>query len=526
MKHRIFLVLAFIMLIGLVWSQDYSVELFDSYGDGWDGGLLTISVNEIEVLTDIFLAEGSGPETFYFVAQFGDTVEFIYTPDEYDYENSYYVYNPDGVVIFSDGIDGQDPVGGVIVIGGDLDEWLTNPFGFPGNDITAITTKHFYDLDDNLCADVFVGTSQGLYKWDGEGEEWSNIEELEGLNITSIINYVYEVYTHIIVGTTQGVYVYNDEQNEWSLEALEDLHITSLVNYEAEDYTHIIVGTTQGVYVYNAEDSEWSLDALEDLHITSLLIYYDEDGDYTHIIVGTTQGVYLYNEEEDGWGYEALEGLHITSLLNYYDEDGDYTHIIVGTTQGVYVYNEEDDEWGFEALEDLHITSLASESYEKVIIGTSQGLYVYTAETEEWTFEYFESHYITSISLEYYEEDDDLDPNVWIGTTTNLYLWLEEVSNSESTIIPAKSNLQPNYPNPFNPSTSISFSVESIKGAELKIYNIQGQLVKTCGSFAKGNHSVKWFGKDNQNKPVSSGVYFYKLSSGSSKETRKMLLLK
>ena len=396
MKHRIFLVLAFIMLIGLVWSQDYSVELFDSYGDGWDGGLLTISVNEIEVLTDIFLAEGSGPETFYFVAQFGDTVEFIYTPDEYDYENSYYVYNPDGVVIFSDGIDGQDPVGGVIVIGGDLDEWLTNPFGFPGNDITAITTKHFYDLDDNLCADVFVGTSQGLYKWDGEGEEWSNIEELEGLNITSIINYVYEVYTHIIVGTTQGV----------------------------------------------------------------------------------------------------------------------------------YVYNEEDDEWGFEALEDLHITSLASESYEKVIIGTSQGLYVYTAETEEWTFEYFESHYITSISLEYYEEDDDLDPNVWIGTTTNLYLWLEEVSNSESTIIPAKSNLQPNYPNPFNPSTSISFSVESIKGAELKIYNIQGQLVKTCGSFAKGNHSVKWFGKDNQNKPVSSGVYFYKLSSGSSKETRKMLLLK
>lgn len=102
-----------------------------------------------------------------------------------------------------------------------------------------------------------------------------------------------------------------------------------------------------------------------------------------------------------------------------------------------------------------------------------------------------------------------------------------------------------NYPNPFNPSTTISFSLarEITEGTELLIYNLKGQKVKTFvpnsshaspagrspesveGRGAINNYSIVWNGKDDSGKPVSSGIYFYKLNLADS-PFGKMLLLK
>ncbi len=86
-----------------------------------------------------------------------------------------------------------------------------------------------------------------------------------------------------------------------------------------------------------------------------------------------------------------------------------------------------------------------------------------------------------------------------------------------------------NFPNPFNPSTTISFSIPEESKAELTVYNIKGQKVKTFTDeqYSKGNHSVVWNGDDEYGKPVSSGVYFYKLNVNNKTEAvRKCLLLK
>ena len=87
-----------------------------------------------------------------------------------------------------------------------------------------------------------------------------------------------------------------------------------------------------------------------------------------------------------------------------------------------------------------------------------------------------------------------------------------------------------NYPNPFNPTTTISFELTTghTENTELSIYNIKGQKVKILLNehLSKGNHSINWDGKDSNNKPVTSGIYFYKLSSGKSSAMKKMLLLK
>ena len=88
--------------------------------------------------------------------------------------------------------------------------------------------------------------------------------------------------------------------------------------------------------------------------------------------------------------------------------------------------------------------------------------------------------------------------------------------------------LYQNYPNPFNPSTTISFDT-SRKNAKIIIYNIKGQKIKTFlinSSTHTPINSIIWDGKDDNNQPVSSGIYFYKLKAGKYTSTKKMILMK
>jgi len=105
---------------------------------------------------------------------------------------------------------------------------------------------------------------------------------------------------------------------------------------------------------------------------------------------------------------------------------------------------------------------------------------------------------------------------------------LSEVSNDDGALPPVANLLQPNYPNPFNPSTTITFNMPLSGNANLAVYNVKGQLVKTlvAGSVTSGDHKVVWNGTDNGGQSVSSGVYFYRLTTNGHTETRKMMLMK
>ncbi len=92
--------------------------------------------------------------------------------------------------------------------------------------------------------------------------------------------------------------------------------------------------------------------------------------------------------------------------------------------------------------------------------------------------------------------------------------------------------LKGNYPNPFNPSTTIAFSISIPGHVTLEVFNIKGEKVKILvdGVLDVNNHTVTWNGTDNAGKSVASGVYFYKLisdgNSGRYTSTKKMILLK
>ncbi len=84
------------------------------------------------------------------------------------------------------------------------------------------------------------------------------------------------------------------------------------------------------------------------------------------------------------------------------------------------------------------------------------------------------------------------------------------------------------YPNPFNPSTTCSFSLKNEQYVKISVYNTKGQLIIKLidGIMEKGNHSVTWNGRTVHNKPVSSGVYFFKMTTNNEVLTRKTVLLK
>ncbi|MCK5050667.1 MAG: T9SS type A sorting domain-containing protein [Candidatus Cloacimonetes bacterium] len=85
-----------------------------------------------------------------------------------------------------------------------------------------------------------------------------------------------------------------------------------------------------------------------------------------------------------------------------------------------------------------------------------------------------------------------------------------------------------NYPNPFNPITNIAYSITEIGKVTIEVYNLKGQLVKTLVNEVKetGEYSINWNGTDKTNKPVSSGVYLYKMKSGNYTSSKKMILMK
>lgn len=123
--------------------------------------------------------------------------------------------------------------------------------------------------------------------------------------------------------------------------------------------------------------------------------------------------------------------------------------------------------------------------------------------------------YIVALSAEYEAGESDI-----------LEFELPYVSSDDNTIQIIE--MLTNYPNPFNPTTTISFELntENYKDTKIVIYNLKGQKIRQYSIF-NNQSSIIWDGTDQIGKPVSSGVYFYKLKAGKDfSQTKRMLLLK
>lgn len=133
-----------------------------------------------------------------------------------------------------------------------------------------------------------------------------------------------------------------------------------------------------------------------------------------------------------------------------------------------------------------------------------------TSPTEPFTLAPGEFHIFTSVRVESPEA----------GITTSI--------DDEPVAVAREFALQPNYPNPFNPETTIPFSLAQAGAVQLKVFDLLGREVATLvdGPLPAGSHIARWDGRDRDGVAVSSGVYLVKLTAGAEVATRKIALLK
>ena len=93
---------------------------------------------------------------------------------------------------------------------------------------------------------------------------------------------------------------------------------------------------------------------------------------------------------------------------------------------------------------------------------------------------------------------------------------------------PLMSRLDANYPNPFNPQTTIRYTTVGVSRVRVLVYDVAGRLVRRLvdRQQGRGEYSVVWSGEDDHGRPVGSGVYFYILNAGDYVQTRKLVVVR
>lgn len=97
-----------------------------------------------------------------------------------------------------------------------------------------------------------------------------------------------------------------------------------------------------------------------------------------------------------------------------------------------------------------------------------------------------------------------------------------------TNLTPTQFELLDNYPNPFNPTTTIGYNLPANAHVKVEVINLLGQTINTLVDQAleAGHHEVVWDGTNSNGKSVASGIYFYRIQAESFTATKKMMLLK
>ena len=127
-----------------------------------------------------------------------------------------------------------------------------------------------------------------------------------------------------------------------------------------------------------------------------------------------------------------------------------------------------------------------------------------------------------------FEKTLTLNTDATTPTITINLSGIGEVVSNDDNVLQTITALKGNFPNPFNPTTEIAYSLKETGKVKIEIYNLKGQLVKTLvnDTMPQGEHRITWNGKDQRGNGVASGIYMYRMETPSYTKTKKMMLMK
>lgn len=362
--------------------------------------------------------------------------------------------------------------------------WTINTTLFGGVlDAGGASSPVLYDFDGDGDLDLISGSQMGDIKYykntgDHTAPAWI-------ANHSRFASIDHSIYSAIAIGDVNG-------------DGLPDAVVGDLTG---SLYLHINIGATfalQTSYFTDINLGGFSVPRLVDM---------DGDRDLD-LVVGNEDGNLFYYEnvgsqtepdwqEVDNYFGGIDVGSNCVPTLGDYDDDGDFDLFTGDLFRELQYFEHDGDNW-------IENTSIAGD----LTVGQNaapalgdldgDGDLDLTVGNYDGTFNYFMNETITS-----------LDPDPAVPT-------------------PAAFSVQPAYPNPFNPTTTLGFSLPAAGKVVITVFDISGTRIRSLVNqeYAPGQHRVRWDSRNDRNELVGTGIYFIRVQTDGMTQTRKVMLLK
>jgi len=403
-------------------------------------------------------------------------------------------------------------------------QWImydTDNSGIASNDVRAVTI-------DSIGA-IWFGTANGLSRFDGEN--WTTYTDADNLANNSIRDIDFEITDYgpeIWVATDGGVSVVNVTPDAVTFATPYTTENTGILS---NTVTSSVVAPNHAkwfghdVGVSKFDGSEWTTyDAMNMLNVETVIsiavaangwLYLGTDGGGANRFDGVTTAS-PYDTEWTGIASDTVTAGLIASDGNKW----------FGTDQGISIHESEETKDGWstfttaDGLAGNYIHAIAEDSKSIIWAGTDSGLSSYDGDWLTWP---------ESANMNIYSIAVNEDDGFWLGTDKGAAYWAPyptSVENEEAG--PEALTLVSAYPNPFNPSTMVEFTLADAGEVELAIFNLAGQKVRSLieGTRSAGVHAAVWNGCDENGNRVSSGVYIARARMGNMSSSASITMLK
>ncbi|MDP2172535.1 MAG: S8 family serine peptidase [Candidatus Cloacimonadaceae bacterium] len=293
----------------------------------------------------------------------------------------------------------------------------------------------------------------------------------------------------------------------------------TIANIDSDPNPEIIITTSTAGFVYaiNHDGStHFQRTLVGQIKTGAVIADVDNNGSKEIIVITAAGNVHVMNGSgTDIPGSPILVGqaVECTPVVARFDGDN-YAGIIFGDTNGklhsVRIDGTESTNFPIHLGGNIKISAalanIDNDGDFDIVIPNDSGFYVIDIKRAVQAYEWF----------------------CFMGTynrSGNIY---QATPNNDNLTPAITTELKANYPNPFNPNTTIAFNLDKSAPVMIEIFNQKGQKIKTLvnSDFPTGNHSIAWNGKDDNGNGVSSGIYYYRMKSGKFSSTRKMVMMK
>jgi len=392
--------------------------------------------------------------------------------------------------------------------------WNKSQSGFPA----GISILSLLESESS----VYAGTRDGVFRTDDNGDSWVKIG---GANDTTMYSDVWAICEHngVIYASMQlyfdaTIYKSTDKGSTWIRCDGTGLPFgLSFIKGLESSGNNLVAGTDEGIYYSTDGGNNWNPTNVPTINIPSLA----SSGNYVYAAVPSGAGVYRSIDNGVSWSVSlqsTVDYIEVAALENYAYAGSFFGGARYSSSYGNF--------WlvcsGFPS--DASIFALGPIGNGMVLAGTDlDPFWIYASFDNGNFYSSYSEGLFERASVEAFAVNDTF---MFAGTDYN-GVWRRlrpGVVNAQAHgSVPEEFNLSQNYPNPFNPSTIIEYSIPESGDVKLEVYNSLGEELVTLVNEYKeaGNYNINLDAAD-----LSSGIYYYRLTSNSFNEIKKMILLK